>query len=387
VIALAPDPALPQRDTLLDPRTAADIVGAPVEVAFAKYRTGESLRVAYRLRANGGWRHVAARTFPDSERAYRRALSAADGLRPCGHAPEVGAVLWAFPNDRRLASLAALDGDSATLGRLLGRPVTARVVAYAPERSASAECLDGDGRVIAYAKLQAGDSAGRDLRGLAALAALADDPDVRLPRLLAATEDMVLLEPAPGRSLAALEAAELPAALERLGAALGALHAGPPPQARFDRLDAGRLATAAAVVAGARPDAAAAAERLLGRLVLHRPEGEPAVCLHGDANLRNAIVAGGRIALIDLEDVSAGPAAADLGQVLAGLLARGVDGGDALLAGYARRAPAAPDPRSLRWHTAASVLARVALPAVTHVRPDVLRRLTPLLEAAGALLA
>ncbi|HEY7076622.1 MAG TPA: phosphotransferase [Solirubrobacteraceae bacterium] len=421
MIALVADPALPQRDVLLDPREASRILGERllaggrprVEVGFAKYRPGESLRVAYRVELDGGCRHVALRTFADSERAYRRALPAADGLRPVAHAPEVGAVLWAFPNDRRLTSLATLDGESAALARLLGCAVTARVVAYAPERSASAQCLDGDGRVVAYAKLQGGDSAGRDRRGLAASAAAADDPDLRLPRLLGGTGDTVLLEPVPGRSLDSLPDAQLPGALLRLGAALGALHTlSPPPATRFDRPDAGRLATAAAVVARARPDAAAAAERLLGRLVARRPDDAPAVCLHGDANLRNALitpgpsaptdraedhdgpiapfhrgeVSDGRVALIDLEDVSAGPAAADLGQVLAVLLARGVDAGGALLAGYARRADP-PGASALRWHTAASVLGRVALPAVTHVRRDLLERLPALLDAAGELLA
>jgi hypothetical protein len=412
VIALAPDPALPQRDALLDPQVASRVLGERlvgrdrprVQVGFAKYRTGESLRVAYRVEVDGGWRHVAARTFEDSERAYRRAMSAADGLRPVAHAPEVGAVLWAFPNDRRLTSLAMLDGESAALGGLLGCTVTTRVVAYAPERSACAQCLDVDGRVVAYAKVQGGEAAGRDRRGRAALAAAAADPDLRLPRLLGATDDTVLLEPVPGRSLDTLPDAQLSGALRRLGAALGALHTfSSPPEIRFNRLDMGRLATAAAVVARARPDAAAAAERLLGRLVVCRTDGAPDVCLHGDANLRNAVLtpgpvgrhdafgarleaADGRVALIDLEDVSAGPAAADLGQVLAVLLARGVDAGDALLAGYARRADR-PDAAALRWHTAASVLGRVALPAVTHVRPDLLARLPALLDAAGALLA
>ena len=47
------------------------------------------------------------------------------------------------------------------------------------------------------------------------------------------------------------------------------------------------------------------------------PECEP-VLIHGDANLRNALLlADGDVALLDLEDLSLGPAAADLGQLLA----------------------------------------------------------------------
>jgi Ser/Thr protein kinase RdoA (MazF antagonist) len=115
------------------------------------------------------------------------------------------------------------------------------------------------------------------------------------------------------------------------------------------------------------------------------------VCLHGDANLRNAILSDHEAVLVDLEDSAAGPAAADLGQVLAGLLTARIRGtiderteralGDDLLAGYGDR----PEWEALRWHTAAAVLARVALPAVNRVRPELLPRLRELLTAAEAL--
>jgi Ser/Thr protein kinase RdoA (MazF antagonist) len=139
---------------------------------------------------------------------------------------------------------------------------------------------------------------------------------------------------------------------------------------------------------------AGAAERLLGCLALTGDDARRRpVCLHGDANLRNALLLqDGGIGLIDLEHVSAGPAAADLGQLLAGLLLARAQGRDvrgsaaALKSGYARVAEP-PDPAALRWYTAASVLARVALPAVGRVRPDTLAHLRPLLEAAADLAA
>jgi predicted solute-binding protein len=53
----------------------------------------------------------------------------------------------------------------------------------------------------------------------------------------------------------------------------------------------------------------------------------------------------------------------------------------ALLDGYAQ-VGAVPPARALRWHAAASVLARVAVPAVGRVRPTALARLEPLLRAA-----
>ena len=119
----------------------------------------------------------------------------------------------------------------------------------------------------------------------------------------------------------------------------------------------------------------------------------PAVCLHGDATVRNAISDGGRVALLDLEHAASGPRRQTSRTCSPGSSPTACSGGsppprparlaDALVAGYAAVAPP-PGARSLRWHADASLLARVAQPAINRVRPDVLRRLGPLLETAIA---
>ena len=132
---LAPDPAVPHRDELLDGDRVAELLsgrlldGEPVESCrrkFAKYRVGDGLRVVYRIVAGGRDHHVAARGFAPgaSAVAYHRALSAAvpaPPLRPVVHVPELDAVFWTFPNDRRLTTLPLLAGRSGTLDRLVGR--------------------------------------------------------------------------------------------------------------------------------------------------------------------------------------------------------------------------------------------------------------------------
>ena len=392
MLTLARDPGVPQRDALLSEATVARLLGAPVERVYAKYRVGESLRVVFRVGDDG---HVAARSFSDgaSAPAYERALASAvpaGPLPPVIHARELDTVFWTFPNDRRIAALPLFAPGSQALADLLGRRCAeTRLVSYAAERAASAACLDERGGVLAYVKVHAGDGAERERRALATLSAAGP----RLPRVLGASENALALEPLPGRRIEELTGSDLANALRGVGRALAALHE-PAPRGypRFVRLDADRLARAVSAIARARPDAGRSAALLLAGLLDGRDD-EEGVLLHGDANLRNAIGNGDGVVLIDLEDSAAGPAAADLGQVLARLLAARVTGritaaeeralAAALLAGYAAvRRP--PDAASLRWHTAASVLARVALPAVSRVREPLLRRLVPLLEAAEA---
>jgi len=394
---LAPDPAVPMRDALLDERGMASRLGADAcERINAKYRVGDSLRVAYRLDVAGASHTLATRTFVGrSASVYRRAVANAapvNGLPPVVHVPELESVFWTFPNDRRLAGLRLLAGGSDELDRLVGRPVAGTVLqAYAPERAATAACLDGGGEVLAYVKVH-WDAAERELANAEAAARAVGpaDPHLRLPRVLGALlpDGVLVLEPLAGERLDGLAPGDLGPALHAFGRALATLHdVRPLPPRRFDRLDAERLALAADVIGRARPDCQGAAGRLLARLQERPPEGEP-VHLHGDANLRNGLLDGRRVALVDLEDASAGPAAADLGFVLAGLLAaREEDAalGAELLGGYARIARV-PDGEELRWHTAASVLARIAVPAVGRIRPALLARLESLLGAAEELL-
>jgi aminoglycoside phosphotransferase len=406
---LAPDPAVPHRDELLDGDRVAELLsgrlldGEAVETCrrkFAKYRVGDGLRVVYRIAAGGRDHHVAARGFAPgaSAIAYHRALSGAvpaPPLRPVVHVPELDAVFWTFPNDRRLSTLPLLAGRSGTLDRLVGRDrVTPRLVAYSAERSASAECATEDGRVLAYAKVHTGHVAERERRRLDDARA-AESDCLHVPRVIgtSALDGALAVEAVTGRSLEELDASELPDALRRLGCALATLHdRAPVPSDRFERLDIERLAKAVSVIARARPDAGPGAAELLARLLGDLGDAAgPHVYVHGDANLRNAIFDDDRVTLIDFEDASAGPAAADLGQVLARLRAArhtaAIDAtteaelAAALLEGYAE-IRATPPERSLRWHMGASVLARVALPAVSRVRPSLLVNLRPLLEGA-----
>ncbi|HKF80397.1 MAG TPA: phosphotransferase [Thermoleophilaceae bacterium] len=414
-LPLAPDPAVPARDVLLDPvaaearlRRCLGPAVAGCERTRVTYRVGESLRVLYRVGVGEGSIPVALRTFPSgrSEEVFRRASAAAlptGPLPPVGHDAELRAVTWTFPNDRKLRDLRLL-ADPGELGRALGLPVAAaRLVAYAPETSATAACLDEAGRTVAFAKVHLGDGA-RRIAGLRA--ALPDvlrtrAGELRLPRLLAPANQRVLFfEPLGDGAAVQLRGASLGRAMQRLGAALARLHAlpAPLPAPRFDRLENGRLHTAAAVIGRVRPELALAAEALAASLAANERHvsARPHVCLHGDPHLGNVLVQRDGVALVDLDHVCGGPPAADLARVLAGLAHLEALGALAapfeerlrrgLLTGYARSG-ALPDEATLRWHVAATLLVRHAATSVSRYRPRALRRLAAILARAEELVA
>jgi Phosphotransferase enzyme family len=403
---LALDPAVPQRDALLAPVAVAEVIaerlvsdGAPItrcERVRATYRCGDGLRVLHRIEIGGETLHVAARTFPPErlERIESRLVTRAvptDPLRPVVAVPELGALFWTFPNDRKLPALPALP---RTVAGIVGRDGTSlRLVAYAPEKSAAVECLDAAGRPLAYAKIYA-DEAGANAARLHDRLAndLADAPGaLRLPGMLgySAPSRTLVLEPVAGAPVS-----DAPS-FQAFGAALGTLHdlEAPPSLPQFRRLLPDRVDRAARIVGTVRPDVREAAEALGRKLVgAAEDQPQPLSVLHGDVHPKNALVHDGRIALIDLDQVVAGAPAAELGSALAGLEYRRVAIGDAnglegaLLEGYAT-VRHLPTPRALAWHTAAALLAERALRAVARIRPEGLAALDALIARADAILA
>ncbi|MGH2987517.1 MAG: phosphotransferase [Solirubrobacterales bacterium] len=413
--ALAPDPELPQRDALLDPDAVAERLAErlgrdgrlPIRRCVrlrAKYQVGRSLRVLHRIEVAGESHLVSARTFSRerSEAVYRRVLATAvatGALRPTAHDPDLATVFWTFPNDRKIATLPALVDVPAELARALPRRWTqTRLTAYAPEKSATARCVGEDGTAIAFAKVYAGDEGERTHRVHRELAeGGAGESAVRVARAVAYSREYrtLFVEPIEGRPIAELRAGELEQGLGGLGRALGALHRRPPPGGvpRRGRLEPRRLLVAAAVIGRARPDLATRTHALAGALVGSFEERTPPVFLHGDAHPQNGIMGSDGVVLIDLDQVCTGPAAADLGGLLAtvtgsrcvGELSEAAESRlhDAVLAGYAESAPPPPG-HSLRWHVAAALLVERALRSVQRVREESLEHLDTILEAAEA---
>jgi len=415
---LAPDSAVPQRDALLDTRVVADRIGrligvggpTPIERCErlrVNYQIGKSLRVVHRVEAARENWTIAARTYRDDrgERAFDEARAAAvrcGEVRPVFYDANLNTVFWVFPNDRKIKGLPALANSRLLSAGALPRQWTScRLMAYAPEKSATVACLDDAGAVVAYAKCFAGDDGARDYAMYQALNQSADrSPHVRLPRPLAYVPRcrVLIVEAIAGRRMADLAGdADAIEDAARLGTALAGFHGLTPIEPRpFTRFANDRLLEARRLIACVRPDVANLAEALMRELIARRRDrSEPPSCLHGDVHPKNAIVADGLVVLIDVEDLAVGPASADLGSFLAALiyLRRGeritADRykamAHAFLSGYTS-VRELPSLAGLMWHTAAALLVERVLRAVTRVRPLGLLHLPELLGDAHALL-
>ena len=161
---LALDPALPQRDLLLDETLMAEYLSRLVarygdfgiqncERLRTKYRVGTSLRVLYEVSGSGQSYRIAARALPRTRRVANRFTSPVEV-----NAPELNTIFWIFPHDRKIKNLSVLADIPDDLRNIEGQTWTrSRIVAHAPEKSVTAQCIDENEQIIAYAKIYAGD--------------------------------------------------------------------------------------------------------------------------------------------------------------------------------------------------------------------------------------
>jgi Ser/Thr protein kinase RdoA (MazF antagonist) len=408
---------LPHRDVLLDPsamiarfaRALGDLSPARIEACEClrvDYQAGESVRALYALGVDGQRQFVAARMFREGHGAIQANGVARDA--------SIDTIFWPFPDDRRLRGLSAIAATPVPGEMTQFVPfewATSRLVAYAPETSATAACLDRSGQTRAFVKLCADDQAAREHGHYEAIRASLDpgDPALYVPRPLASSTPHRLLwiEALDGRSLvggAGLDGSQPDhqqdaweqRSLWRLGAALARFHDCALPNAPvFTRFDDEHLVLGAQTLARLRPDIEDEVFELVSELIARRVwiDNDNA-CLHGDVDPSNILITDDVVALIDLGDVAIGPSAADVGSFLANLAAQYVAGqtsrsayvgrGEAVIAGYESRGRCLP--RSLTWHMAAALFIEHAVRAVTRVRPHGLTHLRALIAHAQDLM-
>lgn len=398
---LALDPALPQRDLLLDEKVMAQYLSrltpygalgvGSCERLRTKYRFGTSLRVLYRFAGVDQSYRIAARAFP---RAHR-----IDGQSAEIHATELNTSFWLFPNDRKIKNLSVLADIPGELRKIQGQQwIESRIVGHAPEKSLTAQCIGENDAVLAYAKIYAGDEGRQIFNTHVHVNAELAQNHLRVPRVLSYSDNhrLLLLESLPGVSLSAAGSRQRKHSFFLLGRALRDLHVISPPSwlPRSTRLTPEALTGVTATISQARPDVATLVQRLSDRLLqLHRAvcEDEPAL-LHGDVHPKNILLSNDRVYLLDLDQAAVGNALVDLASVIAGLYCASCVGTLTwnetvslrrnLLAGYGPL----KDSTSLQWHIAAALLTERALRSVTRIRLESLQRLPDILATAEAVL-
>jgi aminoglycoside phosphotransferase len=418
-VSLMADPVLPQRDLLLDPKFMAGLfsrdlgVNGPIVVEACEhirttYHAGESLRVAYRVSAAGQSCVIAGRAFPQG--GSRRCLEQEkipvtndSPFRPLFHDAETESVFWTFPNDRKIANLNKLVEIPRELAELFTpRWTKSNVVAYAPENCATAQCLSEEDDLLAYAKVYASDHNHTCFRTYTALGKSAESErvEIRFPKVIyhSTQHRILVLQALRGKRMADVQGPELSGAFARLGGALACLHSLPVPLhlPEFPRFTQSHIELAASTIGFVRPELAELASELCEQLCSKKKgHSELNVCLHGDVHPKNGILLEQGIGLIDLDQASVGPPAADLGSLLAalryerhiGLLTEVAERmlANAFLDGY-QQFGILPERESLRWHMAAALFAERAFRAVSRIRIRGLECLPGLLVDAQRLL-
>ncbi len=432
------DPALPHLATVLDAGRMRRILATYVAtgrqeivdcvIERVKYKPRRNCLVSYRIqvadRPSGRCfaQRLLGRTYPPggSSSRFARAQTAEPVAPEIGppvlHIEDLDMVLWAFPNERKLNTLASLS-EAAHLEAILPELVARRlgsgwrlagfrhaVVHYTPEHTCCVrvdlEATRGGRmagrRLTLFGKTYYNDQ-GKEAwlvaRGLWAsrnLGFVVPRPITYQPGVRTFWQEMV-----PGNVLAmnAGDAASFRAA----GIAIARLHQQPVACARrievADVVD--RLHAIVDLLCCVRPDLARPAEEIVTRLADCAPvfDALPSVTLHGDLHAKNILIDRGRVALIDLDNVAMGSPLLDLGSFVAALLYRNLllcqaphramDAIEAFINGYRSQVPWPVMARRLDWFIAAALLHERVYRVITRLKPGRLESLAALVHLAG----
>jgi thiamine kinase-like enzyme len=430
------DEKLPQLEALLDSNQMGEVferalkdirgkaVGCRVEgcrSVYTKYRPGKNLLFAYLLKVadsvSGQSREqmltVLACTKGESGDLFAIAKSAplvdtgfGEGVF---HIPAMEAVVWVFPNDRKLTGLPALLDSKGLTERFLPEIVGGDFdnewsiielesipVHYVPERACTLRVKLGlrnertaetDTRVLfgktycsaegeaAWQRLQMlWDGEGRRGGRLLIAQPLQYHPEIRT----------LWQRGLVGKTLNEVDANsglffEL---LANAGSAVAELHRAPVPLAPSVTTGEiiSKLETSAVLLCRLRPNLRNELRSSIKQLIAvsDRIGIGPIATLHGDLHLKNLFVTNDRVALIDLDNLSRGDPLRDVGSFVASLHYRGLIEGRSLNAAedisrrfvqsYRANAEWEVSECELNWHIAAALIYERAYRCVTRLK-------------------
>ena len=327
------DLGLPGLPGLLEPAVLAEQLGGPTTRSYLRYKPGTSAVALLDVAGRPAIAHAWGNAARDKRGKSLRHVTPDEVLLD---AHEVGLLVVDARTDRRLPALRRLvrTGDLADWLSGAGHPVAAdacpQTLAHKPARRWVGRLprAEGVGHVVlrAYAHREYDDA-------LAAHARVRTDRvrSLRLPRVLAThRRGLIALEHLPGRTL---DTDVSVAAVRRLGACLGELHA-------TGRGDVGLEGPTAVPGIDALAPALAAHVDLahhVAEVARGSLRAGPVALLHGDLSLDQVVADGHDLGLIDLDRVRLGNPLDDVASLLAAaaltrLMTAGAEGAAGLVA-------------------------------------------------------
>jgi tRNA A-37 threonylcarbamoyl transferase component Bud32 len=378
------DENLPQLRELLDTVTMREILPRELRqrcivtasfdqcrIARVKYRPGRNCLITYQLiDQKSGDSRVAIITVLGCRAGESASVFAASHSFSMAsaeirdlifHLPELEAVAWIFPADRKLPGLPALTDSAYLKSQMLPQIVrqsespdwaiiesVIEPVSYFAERSYTARAglslhnaqTNAAGARTLYAKTYCVGESGHAWRGQQELWESDERKSGRLfipqPILHQPEIETIWQEGLNGTPLDAYrnekDFAEM---LERAGEAVAALHRTKivtVPSATSTEM-VKRLLTVSEVLSQVRPGCRHRLQDVVSRLTAIPPESPTLATLHGDLHSKNLLVASGRIALLDLDNLVIGDPLADLGSFAAAIQEAELSGQRSSLAG------------------------------------------------------
>ena len=431
--ALPRDPVLPHLGVALEPEAMRAVFESVLGTANraarfrlescsierVKYKPGKNCLVCYRLafhsETNDKSQLLCARLYPKgtSYSRYRRAKKDATKTPNFGesvmHLPGLDMVVWAFPNDRKLQALPQLMDVVWVRENVVpllvgadwkGSEMCHDLIHYVPEHTCTVRItLEGGQPLSFYGKTYYDDEGAETYRLMRHLEEKKVD-SLRTARALHYDADnrMLWQEGLAGSPLIGLELEhpDFHTSLQQAACAVASLHQTNLECERAvslqDWLD--KLNDMRTFLPQVRPTCRARLESLISSLLEQAAclKTQPLATLHGDLHLQNFLVAGGEVALIDLDNLCTGSPWQDVGSFIAGLYYRGLLETLPLATierlaitfcrSYLQACPYPNDEPALRWYTAAALINERAFRSVTRLKSGRLELLDDLITLA-----
>lgn len=406
------------------------------QIARVKYKPGKNCRICYRLEIFdaknmiSAVEMISAIVYPrgGSHSRFRKARQQPLKKTPFGkgvlHIPELDMVLWIFPNDRKLTFLPKIQQREwiqrnilpVIVAKMAGkdwkvRDFSSHVVHYVPEH-ASTQRLDiivenretaVQGAFSVFGKTYYDAEGERTFENMQRLwqtpARLTGNLNIAQPLAYFPESRSLWQAGLTGKTLFELGIGtkKFFAGLRNAAKTLAVLHDTRISIATDSENDDifEKLTTAADLVGKIQhsnlPQLNATVEKLQ-KTAAHISDS-PRVILHGDLHLKNFIIHRDQAALIDLDNLLAGPPARDLGSFVAGIFYTGLIkkiSGDILrqtvdifLQSYRENASAKIAEADLRWHIAAALIYERAFRAISRLKSPKLDLLGHLSQLAA----